>query len=218
MGDAFETALQGLPGEIPVFPLPRVILLPRVQLPLNIFEPRYVAMTQAALACPERLIGMIQPRPDGDGEALFNTGCAGRITAFEETPDGRYLITLTGVCRFNVAQEIPADNKGFRKVRADWQPYAGDLQPDTLTDVCRDGMMARLRVYLDKMNMSCDRWDAIRNIECEKLISTLSVVCPFDCDEKQALLEAKTLPDRVQILQALLDLAAREGDCADTCH
>jgi len=216
MGEAFDTKFEDLPQEIPVFPLPRVILLPRIQLPLNIFEPRYLAMVSQAMT-NGRLIGMIQPRPDGDGEQVFKTGCAGRIASFSETEDGRYLITLKGVCRFDVAQELPLANGGFRRVKADWQPYRGDFEADRVTDVCRDTMMGTLRKYLDKMNMFCDKWETIRDIECEKLISTLSVVCPFETDEKQALLEAKTLPERAKILQALLEIAARE-DCAVSCH
>jgi len=218
MSDAFAVPFAELPGEIPVFPLPRVILLPRAQLPLNIFEPRYLAMTADALRAPARLIGMIQPRPDGDGETLYRTGCAGRISAFEETADGRCLLTLTGICRFDVAAELPSDNKGYRRARADWTAYAADVEPDTETDICRDTMMAHLRTYLQRMDMSCDRWDAIRNIGCEKLISTLSVVCPFACEEKQALLEAKTLADRARILQGLLKMAARDAGCDGACH
>lgn len=216
MGEAFDTKFEDLPQEIPVFPLPRVILLPRVQLPLNIFEQRYLAMVSHAMT-NGRLIGMIQPKPDGDGEQVFKTGCAGRIASFSETEDGRYLITLKGVCRFDVAQELPMASGGFRHVKADWQPYQGDLEADRVTDVCRDTMMGTLRKYLDKMNMFCDKWETIRDIECEKLISTLSVVCPFNTDEKQALLEAKTLPERAKILQALLEIASRE-DCAASCH
>jgi hypothetical protein len=216
MGEAFDTKFEELPQEIPVFPLPRVILLPRIQLPLNIFEPRYLALTQSALA-KGRLIGMIQPRPDGDGERIFRTGCAGRIASFSETEDGRYLVTLKGVCRFDVAQELPLGQGGFRQVKADWQPYSHDLEADRVNDVCRDTMMGTLRQYLDKMNMFCDKWETIRDIECEKLISTLSVVCPFETDEKQALLEARTLPERAKILQALLEIAARE-DCTASCH
>ncbi|MEZ0223914.1 MAG: LON peptidase substrate-binding domain-containing protein [Alphaproteobacteria bacterium] len=216
MGDAFDTKFEDLPLEIPVFPLPRVILLPRIQLPLNIFEPRYLAMVSHAMT-NGRLIGMIQPKPDGDGDQVFKTGCAGRIASFSETEDGRYLVTLKGVCRFDVAQELPLATGGFRHVKPDWQPYQGDFEADRVTDVCRDTMMGTLRKYLDKMNMFCDKWETIRDIECEKLISTLSVVCPFETDEKQALLEAKTLPERAKILQALLEIAARE-DCAASCH
>jgi uncharacterized protein len=216
MADPFDTPFEDLPAEIPVFPLPRVILLPRVQLPLNIFEPRYIAMVRASLSS-SRLIGMIQPRPGGGGEEIFTTGCAGRICSFSETEDGRYLITLKGVCRFDVDREMSLAEGGFRRVKPRWEGYRADLEADKVTEVCRDTMMKTLRKYLDKMNMFCDKWDAIRDIECEKLIATLSVVCPFETDEKQALLEAKTLPERARILQALLEIAARE-ELVPSCH
>jgi uncharacterized protein len=216
MTGSFEMRIEDLPKEIPIFPLPRVILLPRIQLPLNIFEPRYLAMVSHALS-NGRLIGMIQPRPDGDGEKVFKTGGVGRITSFEETDDGRYLITLKGVCRFDIAEELPLATGGYRRVKADWAPYAEDFAVDNETNVCRDTMMATLRGYLDKMNMFCDKWETIRDIGCEKLISTLSVVCPFGTEEKQALLEAKTLPERAKVLQALLEIAAKE-DCTPSCH
>jgi len=214
--EAFEQSFDTLPPEIAIFPLQEVILLPRVQLPLNIFEPRYLAMVEFSLST-SRLIGMIQPKPKGNNaDELFTTGCAGRISSFSETEDGRYLITLKGVCRFNVAEELPLSNGGFRRVRADWQPFRNDFTQDTATDICRDSMTSSLRSYLDKMDMFCDKWDAIRHIDCERLISTLSVVCPFDCEEKQALLEAKTLSERVKILMALLEIAAK--DCSPSCH
>lgn len=215
MTENFGITYDSLPQEIAIFPLPRVILLPRIQLPLNIFEPRYLAMVNHALS-NGRLIGMIQPRPNANEETVFKTGCAGRIASFSETEDGRYLITLKGVCRFDVAEELPIAAGGFRRVKADWQPYKADFDTDTVTNVCRDTMMTTLRQYLDKMNMFCDKWEAVRNIECEKLISTLSVVCPFDTEEKQALLEAKDLPARAKILHALLEIAAKE--CAPSCH
>jgi Lon protease-like protein len=220
MTEAFDTTFEQLPKEIPIFPLRRVILLPRISLPLNIFEPRYLAMVANAMA-NGRLIGMIQPKPDNKPEAqkeeIFRTGCAGRICSFSETEDGRYLITLKGVCRFDVAEELSPDTQGFRRVRPEWNGYREDFAPDNVTDVCRETMMTTLRKYLDKMNMFCDKWETIRDIGCEKLVSTLSVVCPFDADEKQALLEAQTLPDRAKILLALLEIAARE-DSASSCH
>jgi len=184
-------------------------------MPLNIFEPRYLAMINHAMST-SRLVGMIQPRPNANEDTVFKTGCAGRITSFSETEDGRYLITLKGVCRFDIAEELPMNGGGFRRVKADWQPYKEDFNCDTVTDICRDTMMTTLRQYLDKMNMFCDKWEAVRNIECEKLVSTLSVVCPFDTEEKQALLEAKDLPARAKILQALLEIAAK--DCNPSCH
>lgn len=215
MSATFDMTFDSLPEEMAIFPLPRVILLPRIQLPLNIFEPRYLSMVNYALGS-SRLIGMIQPRPGANEDTVFKTGCAGRIASFSETDDGRYLITLKGVCRFDVTEELPLSEKGFRRVKADWKPYKEDFDTDSVTDVCRDTMMTTLRQYLDKMNMFCDKWEAIRNVECEKLISTLSVVCPFETEEKQALLEAKDLPARAKILHALLEIAAKE--CNPSCH
>ena len=218
MTEAFAITTSQLPDEIVLFPLPRVILLPRVQLPLNIFEPRYLAMVNYAMS-HGRMIGMIQPKPDGAGDAVFKTGCAGRIASFNETDDGRYLITLKGVCRFDVAEELPLAQGGYRHAKACWKNYHHDLASDTVTDICRDTMMVTLRQYLDKMQMFCDKWETIRNIECEKLISTLSVVCPFSTEETQALLEAPDLPARAKILHALLEIAAKEEEeCKASCH
>lgn len=217
MTDALHITTGQLPDEIVLFPLPRVILLPRVQLPLNIFEPRYLAMVDHAMS-NGRMIGMIQPKPDGASDTVFKTGCAGRIASFSETDDGRYLITLKGICRFDVAEELPLATGGYRHVKTCWKNYHHDLASDTVTDICRDTMMTTLRQYLDKMQMFCDKWETIRHIECEKLISTLSVVCPFSTEEKQALLEAPDLPARAKILHALLEIAAKEEECKASCH
>lgn len=209
-----------LPRDIPVFPLPRVILLPRAQLPLNIFEPRYLAMTDAVLTT-HRMIGMVQLRRDGKDGALYRTGCAGRIVSFNETEDGRYLVTLKGVCRFDLPEDPVPVAGGYLQARPDWSPYRGDFTPDTTTDICRDTLVSSLGVYFRQMGMSCDQWEQIRQIGCEQLVATLGVVCPFDTAEKQALLEAKTLKDRAKILQGVLDNAVREscgGNCTDSCH
>lgn len=219
MSEAFDMGLEDLPAEIPVFPLSRVILLPRVSLPLNIFEPRYLAMTRHAMK-HDRLIGMIQP---AQGNALQKTGCVGRIVSFTETEDGRYLITLKGICRFDVVEELALDKGGFRKVKPDWNPYRNDLGPEEKTGVCREAMMQVLERYLSKMNMLCDQWETMRAISCEKLVSTLSVICPFEAPEKQALLEADGLEARMAILQAIFEIALKEdkaddkGGCS-TCH
>lgn len=210
-------SLDQLPADIPVFPLSRVILLPDVQVPLNIFEPRYLAMTNAAMA-GNRLIGIVQPQDDAAVPALYKTGGAGRIVSFSETDDGRYLITLKGVCRFNISQELAVDAGGFRRVAPDWAPYAADLQGGQKTNVCRDPIMNALRHYFDKMNMFCDKWETMQEIPCEKLISTLSVICPFDIHEKQALLEAMTLADRARILQAIIESAIIKQDSEPCCH
>ena len=218
---SFDIPFEQLPEDLPVFPLPRVLLLPRAQLPLNIFEPRYLAMVEDCLK-DSRMIGMIQPRGPGDGGAeddpsgLYSTGCAGRITSFSETDDGRYLITLRGICRFNVVKEVSC-LRGYRRVAVDWRPYADDVQGIEHVDVCRESMIQTLQAYFDKMEMSCERLDNVRTMDCEKLISILSMVCPFSANEKQALLEAPSLSDRVDVLKALMEMALRgdgpsEGD------
>lgn len=207
-----------LPPELPIFPLPRVVLLPHVQLPLNIFEPRYLAMVDHALAgC--RMIGMIQPRPD-DGSRLFDIGCAGRISAFEETDDGRYLITLTGLCRFRIAGESAADAGGFRKVVPDWTPYHADLKMEDGNDVCREAMLSSLKQYLKARGMSCEQWEQMREISCAKLVATLAVICPFTDIEKQMLLEAPDLDSRMKVLRAFLE-SCDDDTCAQgekACH
>lgn len=210
-------AENGLPADLPVFPLAGVILLPRVCLPLNIFEPRYIAMIDHALKT-DRMIGMIQA--DAQGK-LFSIGGAGRIVSFEETEDNRYLIALKGVCRFNISEELAVDAGGFRHVRPDWSAWQGDFRADTATDVCRDRMVQDLTAYFSRMNMRCDQWEQIKNASCETLVSTLSMVCPFTPEEKQMLLEAKTLPDRIRVLQGFI-CAALNGQAdkpgGGKCH
>lgn len=209
-----------LPGSLPLFPLSGVVLLPGVQLPLNIFEPRYLAMIDHALR-HDRLIGMIQPRAEG-AAALFRTGCAGRLTAYEETDDGRYLITLTGLCRFDVAEELPPSAQGFRLARPDWQPWAHDVSAAGDSAVCREKLLETLGPYLAKMNMSCDQWEAMRSVPCDRLVATLTMICPFTADEKQMLLEAATLPARMKVLSAFLEDALAEKCCdgaaGGLCH
>lgn len=193
-----------LPQDLPVFPLSRVILMPGISLPLNIFEPRYLAMVDRAMQ-GDRLIGMVQPRPDGGG--LYHTGGAGRITAYEETDDGRYLIALKGICRFDILEELPQDAGGFRLVRAGWQAYRADVAATAANDVCRDGLLDMLRPYLAKMDMNCEQWDHMRQVPCDRLVSTLAMICPFGVEEKQMLLEAATLEDRMKILRVFLESA-----------
>lgn len=217
MKNPFDIDFNDLPEDLPVFPLPRVILLPRAQLPLNIFEPRYLAMVEEAMS-RQRLIGMIQPRAD---DSLFDIGCAGRIVSFEETDDGRYLITLKGVSRFRVKKELPLASGCYRRARAEWKEFSGDLVEDTATDVCRDTLMRKLHAYFSRTNMVCEQWDQIKSVPCEQLIATLSLVCPFGAEDKQALLEAPDLGTRAKILMALID-GCLGGDNmkqqATTCH
>lgn len=216
-----QADITAMPQSLAIFPLAGVVLLPHVQLPLNIFEPRYLAMVDHALR-HDRLIGMIQPRGEDDA-ALFTTGCAGRLTSFQETGDGRYLISLSGLCRFNVAEELVTAPQGFRLVRPDWQPWAHDFEPVGDNAICREKLLEVLRPYLEKMQMSCDQWDAMRSISCDKLVSTLTMICPFTATEKQMLLEAPTLGERMKVIGAFLENALNDDDCcagdhAPRCH
>lgn len=201
-----------LPQVIPVFPLSGAIVLPRGQLPLHIFEPRYLNMVDDAMA-GDRIIGMIQPAGGPETlPALSATGCAGRITSYAETADGRYLITLTGICRFRMAGELPVQTP-YRQARADFAPFALDLEPpDGADDFERGELLAALRDYLNPRGLDID-WDAAREAPPEALVNSLAMALPFEPPEKQALIEALTLADRLDSLTALLRIdAAEPGD------
>ena len=210
----FEPAFNDLPQTIPIFPLPAVLLLPGGKLPLNIFEPRYLAMVRAALAGP-RLIGMIQPRdPDAGGTQpeVQKVGCAGRIVSFAETDDSRYLITLSGVCRFSIMGELPL-LEGYRRVVPDWSGYAGDLDP-TITAVDRTRLIGALRSFFADQPVRID-WQAIEQTADDRLIVSLAMLCPFEAAEKQILLEAPSPSERARVMIALLESAAHtRGDGA----
>jgi Lon protease-like protein len=210
----FHPRVDDLPVEFPVFPLTGALLLPRGKLPLNIFEPRYLAMTEDALAAG-RMFAMIQPDasrpPLQGGPALFSVGCLGRLTSFSETDDGRYLITLAGLIRFAVAEELPM-RRGYRRVRAHFSEFRRDL--DTPPDppqigVARDVVMTALRSYFAHSGFDAN-WDAIGRMPDDNLVTTLCMVCPFEPAEKQALLEAPTDSDRAAILLTLLKMGAAD--------
>ena len=201
-----------LPQVIPVFPLPGAILLPRGQLPLNIFEPRYLNMIDDAMA-GDRIIGMIQPQGSQSLPGLSPVGCAGRITSFAETSDGRYLITLTGCARFRLAAELPTQTP-YRQIRADFAPFEADLAAPPVDDVGldRDTLLDALRAYLETRGLDID-WDTAETAPPEALINSLSMALPFEPAEKQALLEAASLTDRSDVLTALLTIdAADDGE------
>ena len=201
-----------LPQVIPVFPLAGAIVLPRGQLPLNIFEPRYLNMIDDAMA-GDRIVGMIQPSGGPEAlPALSPVGCAGRITSFAETSDGRYLITLTGVARFRVMAELPVQTP-YRQTRVYFAAYGLDLKtPGEEDDFDRDDLLAALQGYLNPRGLDID-WDAAREAPPEALINSLSMALPFEPAEKQALVEAPTLTDRFDTLTALLRIdAAEPGD------
>jgi Lon protease-like protein len=201
-------SIDELPDALPVFPLNGVLLLPRGQLPLNVFEPRYLAMVDATMA-GRRLIGMIQPTEPEENTlkpALAHVGCAGRLTSYREADDGRYLVTLTGVCRFRVAEELDL-GAPFRQVRADFAPFASDLAAPEGNDFPRDRLIGALKAYLSRRDLKAD-WQSVLNAPAETLVNALSMLCPFEPAEKQALLEARDWGERVAVLVALLEMAS----------
>ena len=209
----FDPQLSELPDRIAVFPLSGVLLLPRGHLPLNIFEPRYLAMIRAVLGQPQRLIGMIQPRTsNGPGSGtLFQTGCAGRITSFAETDDGRFLITLTGVSRFNLVRELGLTAGGYREVAPDFAPFESDLLANEQRNLIdRDKLKAVLESYFDKNKIKAC-WNTISDTDDETLVTSIAMACAFPSSEKQALLESRNLYDRCQTLIALLEMAAHSS-------
>jgi len=207
--------LKALPAVIPVFPLAGVLLLPRSELPLNIFEPRYLEMVRDAMA-GDGIVGMIQPSEDGDdGEPpLFAIGCAGRITAFSETEDGRYLITLKGVQRFRVEEELHRTT-AYRQVKPSYEAFAGDLMtPLPRAGIDRERLIAALKAYLAQRGLEAE-WSAIESAPDETLVNALAMICPFAPAEKQALLEAHSLTERTQSMIALMEFALAEAEDED---
>jgi Lon protease-like protein len=210
----FHPSLQDLPGEFPIFPLPGALLLPRGKLPLRIFEPRYVAMTEDSLG-QRRMFGMIQPDPTvpdtPSGPGLFRVGCLGRLSSFSETDEGHYLITLTGLIRFAIAPEVEM-RRGYRRVRGDFSAYATDLglEPQP-SNVPREPLLAALRGYFTHRGIEAN-WETIQRLTDDALVTTLAMVCPFEPAEKQALLEAPTDQDRAATLLALLQMGALAQD------
>ncbi len=199
--------IDDLPAMLGIFPLTGVLLLPRGHLPLNVFEPRYLTLVEAALS-GSRLIGMIQPTEHEEKTlkpALSAIGCAGRITGYRETDDNRYLITLTGICRFRVTLEIASDTP-YRQVQADYRPFAGDLADGDDADFPRERLLAALNEYLQRRELKAD-WRSVMNAPAETLVNALAMLCPFEPAEKQALLEAPGWPERVKTLLALLEMA-----------
>jgi Lon protease-like protein len=197
-----------LAQRIPVFPLAGALLLPRADLPLNIFEPRYLAMVDHAMST-DRLIGMIQPDAGdeaGEVPALMKVGCVGRITSWSETPDDRMVVTLTGVSRFLVVDELDTDTP-FRQVIANYHPFAADLATGAgEAEVNRPALLKVFRDYLDANNMSAD-WKEVGSAPTEVLVNTLSLLAPYPPQEKQALLEAPDLKTRADVLVALTEMA-----------
>lgn len=209
-------SIEDLPAVIPVFPITGALLMPGARMPLQIFEPRYLAMTEDAMS-GARIIGMIQPRereriePD-DNPDIYGTGCAGHIGSYSDTGDGRCLISLSGVCRFRVEKELPPLN-GYRRVQADYGPYSGDLteiEPHSIQEAAhdaidRDRLLSVLRRYFEQRQLDAD-WESIEDTSNGGLVTALSMLCPLAAEEKQALLEAPDVCRRAELLIALLEM------------
>lgn len=208
MSSPFDLGFEELPRIIPIFPLSGALLLPQGKLPLNIFEPRYLQMTQDAIAA-ERVIGMIQPENNEEPPAIFGTGCMGRITSFSETDDGRLLIILSGMYRFNIIEELPLVN-GYRRVVADCHRYRNDLSTDHEAEIPRERLLEALRGYLVLKHVDAN-WEAIEKTDDLNLVTSLAMMCPFEASEKQALLEADAVSDRADIMVTLLEMALLES-------
>jgi Lon protease-like protein len=216
MSGPFDPAFEDLPKVIPIFPLPGVLLLPRGKLPLNIFEPRYLKMMADALKA-HRIIGMVQPidpNAGGTNPPVYPTGCAGRIRQFGETSDGRYLIGLAGLIRFDIVEELPRKN-GYRRVVPRWDRYRADLEEEADARIDRDRLIDRLRAYFEAQDIDAD-WEAIAETSDERLVTALAMICPFAPREKQALLESHTVAERSDVMIALMEMAVMIDEEADS--
>ncbi|MGH1369821.1 MAG: LON peptidase substrate-binding domain-containing protein [Maritimibacter sp.] len=205
-----------LPAVMLLFPLSGALLLPRGRLPLNIFEPRYLALFDDALKTPERLIGMIQPM-DEAGERLHTIGCAGRITSFTETEDRRYMVQLTGVSRFRITGMVEGFEP-YKRADVSWDGFERDLgssEGDVAFD--RPAFLALLARYFDTAELQTD-WDSLQEAEEELLINSLSMLCPLPAEDKQALLEAPSLQTRRETLVTLMEFALASGPGGEQGH
>jgi Lon protease-like protein len=212
----FDPTFDQLPEIVPIFPLTGVLLLPRGKLPLNVFEPRYLAMTEDALS-GNRMIGIIQPSDPlsrASVPPVYPIGCAGRITSFSETDDGRYLITLTGVCRFETVRELPIV-RGYRRVDVSWERFAADLEEAGPALFDRARLIEGLKTYFKIQGISAN-WDAIDSTPDERLVTSLAMICPFEPSEKQALLECGSLSERASMMIAIIEMSVLDKRGGDT--
>ncbi|HAJ84714.1 MAG: LON peptidase substrate-binding domain-containing protein [Planktomarina sp.] len=204
-----------IPDVIPVFPLPGALLLPRAKLPLHIFEPRYLSMIEDCMKTPSRFIGMVQPYKSRGGETkLHSIGCAGRLNQFSETEDGRFMVTLSGMSRFRIKEEVEGFTP-YRRCHVSWDGFERDLgkfEQDENFD--RSVFMAGLKRYFDDRQLSTD-WETMQEADDELLINSLSMLCPFEAEDKQALLEAPSLSTRRETLATLIEFALRGGTGED---
>ena len=193
-----------LPNKLAIFPLTGAVLFPQTQLPLNIFEPRYLQMIDEVLSSPDRIMGMIQPnvsKNDPNSKNLKRVGCAGRISSFSETGDGRYLVTLTGLIRFEVNNELDTTTQ-YRQAITNYDNYKEDLLPANVENIDRKSLLILIKKYLEQRNLLID-WEIIEQSPTEQLINYSGVLVPFEPEEKQLLLETKSLFDRCKTLESL---------------
>ncbi|GGE86494.1 LON peptidase substrate-binding domain-containing protein [Sphingomonas prati] len=203
---------EGKRHRLSVFPLTGALLFPRAQLPLHLFEPRYRALITDALA-RDRRIGMVQPREGGDDRkpALYDVGCVGRIAQFEALDDGRFNIVLEGITRFRILSEMDVTTP-FRQVQASFDDFDDTAEPDPLASVLRADLERESRRFADARGYQLD-WDAVTRLDDESLVNGIAQIAPFDAAAKQALLEARTIVDRADlIVQFLLFFRLRDGD------
>ena len=209
MRNPFTPNIEDLPSVIPLFPLSGAVVLPHGQLPLNIFEPRYLSMVFDALA-GSRLVGMVQPLhgEEGDCPDLHRTGCAGRIVSFSETRDGRILLVLSGVSRFDVEYELEL-YRGYRRAKISWSRFTHDLDDEEI-DIDRDRLLSLAKSYLESRQLAIE-WDSLDGLELPELVDTLASSLPFSSREKQGLVEALIIQNRCELLSALCEFAVEHA-------
>ena len=209
MRNPFTPNIEDLPSVIPLFPLSGAVVLPHGQLPLNIFEPRYLSMVFDALA-GSRLVGMVQPLhgEEGDCPDLHRTGCAGRIVSFSETRDGRILLVLSGVSRFDVEDELEL-YRGYRRAKISWSRFTHDLDDEEI-DIDRDRLLSLAKTYLESRQLAIE-WGSLDGLELRELVDTLASSLPFSSREKQGLVEALVIQDRCELLSALCEFAVEHA-------
>ena len=194
-----------LPQSLPVFPLQGALLLPGGILPLNIFEPRYVQMVKDTIATSHRMIVMTLPSSnENNGSDVYKLACAGKLISFEETLDGRFLISLSGIIRCRLNEDLE-EKGGYKRMAVDFSEFLDDMKPNNIK-IERNGFFKTLRTYFDIKGLSAD-WKAIEKCEDEKLITTLAMLCPFSDAEKQSLLEANCLTDRASLMKVILEMS-----------
>jgi Lon protease-like protein len=201
----FTIENNNLPTDLPVFPLQGALLLPGGVLPLNIFEPRYIQMVKDTLATNHRLIVMTLPLPEKSNDSeIYKLACAGKLISFEETLDGRFLISLSGIIRCKLLDTLE-EKGGYRRMKVDFTDYLNDMRPNDIK-IERNGFFKTLRSYFDMKGLSAD-WKAIEKCEDEKLITTLAMLCPFSDAEKQTLMEANSLNERAKLMKVILEMS-----------